>query len=438
MRKTFSALFCFLILIFCAFSSLHFQGSFSWRQSPIFNLDFAQKEALKKISFPIKITAYLRSSPQYKREIKALISELKKIKDVDFEIKNPEFYPLEISARKVEAEGQLWLENQINSEGVLIKTASPASLISALLELSGAKKESIAHIVGDGERGISERQSSWQGVYDLLKHSNFLVSEINLSQSINIPQNAKIAVFSNSSGNKAAHWEAAIKTYIEGGGNLIFSTDIENTFFPPYLAQISGLELLDGTVVDLQSQVLGFADPRVIPAEFPIENPITGNLEEMPLLAGAVAFNPVQNPKSGWQRTSLLRSSLQSWNETSPVYGSISLDGEEKKGPLSIVWLLSRDLGENKQQKILILGDSDIFTRENINRGGNADFAKAVFAFFSEKETVSDEKMQLKDQFIKLTKGQEIMVAFFLIFILPLLVLGLGILIRKKFQNKYK
>lgn len=116
MRKTFSALFCFLILIFCGFASLHFQGSFFWRQSPIFNLDFAQKEAIEKISFPIKITAYLRSSPQYKREIKALISELKKIKDVDFEIKNPEFYPLEISARKVEAEGQFWLENQINSE----------------------------------------------------------------------------------------------------------------------------------------------------------------------------------------------------------------------------------------------------------------------------------------------------------------------------------
>ena len=436
MRKLFSILFCLIILIFCAFVSLNLQNSFFWRQNPVFSLDFAQKEALSKINFPIKITAYLRGNPKFQREIKALITELNEIKKVEFEIKNPENYPLEIKERKINFEGQLWIENASNAEGYAANPSPPA-IISALLQLAGAEKAVLAHIVGDGERAAFETQDSWQGAYELLKNSNFIPNEVNLSQSINIPQNTKFAVFAASRGNKNAHWNAAIKTFVEEGGNLIFATDIENRYLPPYLAELSGLEILEGVVVDLQGQALGFADPRVVPAEFPVNNPLTKNLNELPLLAGTLAFKEVKEPQNGWERVAIFRSSAHSWNETSPVYGTIALDGEEQKGPLPVAWLLTKTLPNKQNQKILILGDCDLFTKENIHRGGNADFAKALFANFSEVDAVSGKSAELKDQYIKLKPSTEILIAFFMIFLLPLLILGLGIRIRKRFRKKY-
>ena len=247
-----------------------------------------------------------------------------------------------------------------------------------------------------------------------------------------------MAVFASSKGDKVKHWDAAIKTFVEEGGNLIFATDLEQRYLPPYLAELSGLELIKGVVVDLQGQALGFADPRVIPAEFPINNPLTKNLNELPLLAGAVAFKTTNEPKQGWQRSSVLRSSLQSWNETSPIYGSISLDGEEQKGPLSIAWLLERELADNKKQKILIIGDSDLFTKDNVYRGGNDEFAKALFSYFTEINALTVQNSELKDQYIKLKNSTELAIAFFMIFVLPLTILGFGIRVRKKFKKKYE
>ena len=438
MRKFLTVIFCFSVLIFCAFTSLNFQAAFFWQQSPTFALDFSQKEALKNIKFPIKITAYLQGNPKFQKEIKSLIFALQQhISNLNFEIKKPENFPLEVKERKITSGSELWVENALTAQG-LKAYPSPSSLIAALLELSGAKKESIAHIIGDNEKRAFETQDSWVGAYELLKNSNFIANEINLSQTINIPQNTKLAVFASSKGDKVKHWDAAIKTFVEEGGNLIFATDLEQRYLPPYLAELSGLELIKGVVVDLQGQALGFADPRVIPAEFPINNPLTKNLNELPLLAGAVAFKTTNEPQQAWQRSSVLRSSLQSWNETSPIYGSISLDGEEQKGPLSIAWLLERELADNKKQKILIIGESDLFTKDNVYRGGNDEFAKALFSYFTELNALTVQNSELKDQYIKLKNSTELAIAFFMIFVLPLLILLFGIKLRKNFKKKYE
>lgn len=222
------------------------------------------------------------------------------------------------------------------------------------------------------------------------------------------------------------------------GGNLLYTTDTQHPFLPKILQSISGLHLLNGTVVDMASQQLGFEDPRILPAAINEQTELTQSLQQLPILPGAVAITEERAPEKDWKRTVLLQSSPNSWNEQGEVSGHIALDAQETRGPLPVAWLLTREY-HARQQSIVIMGDSDIFQQQAFGMAGNRAFAQALFTYLAQVE--GGERLNrpnLKDQYIQLSTTQTYWWAGLQLLGLPLSIFLLGWYLRRRIEKRYQ
>ena len=433
-------LFISTVMLFSAWVSLHFSAALDLREQESVILSEVQKQKLKNIPKKVEVTVYNHANPKIIKANRKLERELKKfIPNLELRFVNISTAAEEIKAREINNVGELYVD--IDGKGKKLKFASLEGVIRTVFELLDTESIIAVHIQGNQERSITaDTIGSWREMYKRISNKTLQISAIDLKKSINIPENAAFAVFADPDpiGNNASHIDAALRTFINAGGNVIWTTDSDKRFLPQVLSEIAGAEILDGVVIDMQSQTLGFSDPRLIPAELSNNSPITQNINQLPLLPGAVAFALNNPPKEQWQRHEILRSSAQSWNETAFSTGTIALDGEEKRGPLILgIELVRKTAG--KEQKIIILGDSDLFSGDAFSAGGNFELARNIFASFAPEASLETiQNRPLPDQFIKWSKNWEFAAAVLIIIVLPFGILALGLLLRRSFRSKYK
>lgn len=197
---------------------------------------------------------------------------------------------------------------------------------------------------------------------------------------------------------------------------------------PPWLATLSGLRLVEGSVVDAGAKGYGLDDPQLLLVEELGEDVVSDGIKQAPLLPTAVALadNPDSPPTSDWTRHVLLWSGKQSWAEKNADAGVIMPDEGEAKGPLPLGWALERDF-QGRKQRIVILGDSDLFQDNYLNVGGNSTLVQNLFAsLMPARAHANIAPPELKDQYLTLTEGEMLWLAIVLIVILPLLPLIIG------------
>ena len=166
---------------------------------------------------------------------------------------------------------------------------------------------------------------------------------------------------------------------------------------------------------------------------------VSDGISQAPLLPTAVAIaeDPDHPPTSDWKRTALLWTNNQSWAEHTPDAAAVLPDAEEAKGPLALGWLLERDY-QGKPQRIIILGDSDIFQDSYLNIGGNSTLVQNLFArLLPDKAHGNIAQPKLKDQYLTLPESEQLPLAITLIVALPLLPPITGLLLAWRRRRKY-
>ncbi|MBP3194305.1 MAG: hypothetical protein J6M05_01365 [Cardiobacteriaceae bacterium] len=442
--RIFLFIFIFAVMIFAAWVSLHLSSSVQFKSQESIVLSERQKAQLQELnrdkSKLVSITIYNEANPRIVKSMRTVEQEIRSfLPEAEFRLVNISSVSEDLKRHNIRNIGEVYVE--IAGEGKKLPFASSEGILRAVFELLNDTSFTAVHLQGFGERAISaDTSGSWRDIYGKIATKTLQFSALDLKQTINIPENAAFAVIADSqnTGNAAAHLNAALASFIAQGGSLLWTTDTDTRFLPPVLAEICGCEILDGVVVDIQSKELGFADPRLIPAEISSKNPLTADIEQLPLLPGAVAFDMKnKSENSAWQIEEILRSSAQSWNETEFSTGKIALDGEEKRGPLTLGLEISRDFN-GKKQRIIILGDSDLFSREAMSSGGNLDLARNIFAHLAPEAGLEQvNKTELTDQYLRFSEHQELLLALVMILLLPFLALFLGWLLRFSFQQKY-
>jgi ABC-type uncharacterized transport system involved in gliding motility auxiliary subunit len=267
----------------------------------------------------------------------------------------------------------------------------------------------------------------------VLKRKGFRTLTLDLTTSATIPDNSALLVIASPAVNLLKREVRRIEQYIDRGGNLLWLQEPDAPDGMTPIAHKLGIQFLAGVVVDATSRSFGIDNPAFAVINHYPSHPITANFNEITLfpLATALAVTSTQ-----FSTTGLLTTLPYSWTETGPLDGgTIQFDADhgEHDGALMLGAVLTREIESNNtgQQRVIVIGDGDFLSNRYIGNGGNLNFGVNLIEWLSHQDdTINIPVIRAPDRTLELSRTAMVIISFGFLFIIPLLLLGAGWLIR--------
>jgi ABC-type uncharacterized transport system involved in gliding motility auxiliary subunit len=348
--------------------------------------------------------------------------------------------------------GQMAIHLGERSE-VVEQTTEPV-IANAIQRMSRGSERLVVFLEGHDERDpLADTSNGLSQFLSTLERSGFKVQPHNLVRTQTIPDNARFLVIASPQKDLLPGEVEVIKKYVERGGNLLWLQDPGGLHGLKPLADLLGLKVSEGTVLDANEQlheVLGVTHPAIVPVvdygKSVIAEKLTGSQSLFPF-ATMVEPNPVKEQTSlVWQQDELLNTLPNSWLETDKVDGAVTYEEEKGDvlGPISIGFTLTRllDQPENtqgstsanpkqeRQQRVVVIGDSDFLINSFIGKGVNLDLATNIFNWLSADDNLLNIQVNnAPDTNFAMGDTSSLVLASFFLIVLPLTLLLLGTMI---------
>lgn len=340
---------------------------------------------------------------------------------------------------------------------------------SALLNLLESRKPKILFTTGHGERALDDFETTGlSAAADYLERENFDVEEWASLGASDVPPGTDLVVIAGPTSGFVEPEVAALSRYLESGGRLLVALD-------PVLATGGGGVAANGLAGLLAEHGIAVDDTIVIDPANPLpffgaetifvksygSHPITEPLrrsEVSVILPLARSVRATETP-SGWSSTELLTTSSEGWGETNlEVLQGVERNDDDIAGPVSLAVALSSadedgaeeeafdDLEEGPAvaeadddaaaaekasapgTRVVVLGDSDLFTNAYVQQAGNSILFVNVFNWLVSRESLlaipAKEAQQVR---LNLGGSELSWIRWISLVVLPGLVLGLGL-----------
>lgn len=277
-----------------------------------------------------------------------------------------------------------------------------------LKRLQKAKIPKVAFVTGDLERDINKlTEVDYSGLsnapyfrYSLI-NQGFDVQTLAL-QTDDIPTDIAALVLADPKTELSATAKARLTEYINNGGNLLIAGEPgRQALMNPILKQL-GVQIMDGQVIQENDMS---ESPSLVPQQItshgsnfykPLTKAINDSLSV--IMTGAAGLTWTNT--AGFNIQPLLHTMPGlSWNRAQPFntelmvtarvdsmrdkgFGTIhfSAAAGDVMGPVTTAVCMTRSVN-NKQQRIIVSGDADLFSNKEINRFGTANFVFSVGSF---------------------------------------------------------
>jgi ABC-type uncharacterized transport system involved in gliding motility auxiliary subunit len=277
-----------------------------------------------------------------------------------------------------------------------------------------------------------------------LQQENYDVKTLVWPAVSEVPGAASAGVVPGIEGPLPASAIAVLNGYLEHGGHVFLMVGPRQGG-PELTAFLSrwGVKLGDDVVVDQQLQLLGSSVVGLQPLATDYgQHPITKGFRGYTTFPQTRTVEPDATGKKGLTVTPLVRTGPASWAETKvdQVYsqGTVSLDPEDRRGPLSIAVAvtaklaamgLSQGADGATEARLVVVGtpsfaDSQEFTRRPLN--GDL-FLNTIGWLVGQSETVNVRSRTVRASRADLTPAQARRIMFLSIFIIPELLVLLGV-----------
>ncbi len=388
---------------------------------------------LKTITGPITIRSYQTDDPSLQKAVTEILTRYQYHKDdLQFQLVNPDLALELTKADRIKKYGQTVIN--YNNKTEIIDSLSEQNISNALLRLSRNRKPQLLFLQGHGERDPSNTTViGYNTLASKLLKQGIEPHTINLLK--DKLDNTSTTLLITPASNKILAGEIdKIKNHLEKGGNLLWLQDpgVASELKP--IADFLQISFTHGVVVDNDKnlrQVLGLSHPAVLPIlEYKL-HPITEKMKYFTLFVTASALSA--NKDSKWKVTPLLLTQKTSWSETDGFILDVNFERDkgDTKGPLSIGIALERqvtDKNSTKKQRIVIIGDSDFLSNNNIGQGANLTFALNTINWLSEDDKlISITPKNAPDLQLNMNDTKIAIIGFGFLVIIPLALLGTGI-----------
>jgi ABC-type uncharacterized transport system involved in gliding motility auxiliary subunit len=400
------------------------------------SLSQASQKLLESLPGEIRLIAYIKKDQGLRSQIAQLVDRYKRHKaDLTLNFIDPDSQPEKVRELNIDATGAVIVEYQGRSEK--LNFIDESSLTNALLQLANAEERWVTFLTGHGERapdGIANFDLGQFGKE--LERRKIRAQTLNLATMPDIPGNSALLVLSAPAVPLLAGEINLIKRYIQQGGNLLLLTDPGNHHLDALL-QTLGLRQLPGTLVDSSSKLYGINDPSFVLTSSYSSHPISQGFQTMTLYPVTAAL--AIGEETEFKPEELLKSAAQSWTETGPIAGKIlfDADGDEKQGPLAFAYALTRDLDQNKQQRIVVAGDGDFLSNAYLGNVGNLDIGlRMINWLIHDDRFINIPAKTATDKSLQLSQTGVAVIGFGFLVIIPLLLIATGFYIWRKRKQR--
>jgi ABC-type uncharacterized transport system involved in gliding motility auxiliary subunit len=287
---------------------------------------------------------------------------------------------------------------------------------------------------------------------DSLSQQGFIIQRHNLLSTQSIPENTDILVIAAPRSKVSAGEVTLLQNYIKQGGQLLWLHDPDSTQSLNPLAEQLGILLYTGTVVDANQelqQLLGIRNVAAIPVIEYGKSMLTKGIETQTLFPFSTMieedFDAKVKPDMEWQYDAFLSSMSSSWLETGDINAStliFEVENNDQQGPIPLALSLKKsytsdtnqgdevDNDRRKEQRIVIMGDSDFMLNAFIGYGSNLDLARNIFNWLSQDDsTISIPTSIATDTRLALSDSVLISLSLFFLILLPLGLIIAGVFI---------
>lgn len=448
-----NAIFYILFLValgLLAFLSREFHVQSDWTYGNRNSLTEATRSLLENTEQPLKFVAYVPEDAMLQEQLRKLVTKYQRVKPtIKLEFVNPDLDPVRAKQDGIQYAGQMAIHLGDRSE--VVEQTTESVIANAIQRMSRDAERLVVFLEGHDERDpLAETSNGLSQLLASLERSGFTVQPHHLVRTQSIPQNARFLVIAAPQKDLLPGEVDVLKNYVEQGGNLLWLQDPGGLHGLKPLADLLGLKISEGTVLDANEQlhaVLGVTHPAVVPVvdygRSPIAEKLAGSQSLFPF-STMIERNPIEDQKAlVWQTEELLTTLPNSWLETGTVDGAVTYEEDKGDvlGPISLGFTLTRLLEQpegtqttepanakqEQQQRLVVIGDSDFLINSFIGQGVNLELATNIFNWLSADDNLLNIQVNnAPDTSFTMGEISSFVLASFFLIILPLSLIGLG------------
>ena len=329
---------------------------------------------------------------------------------------------------------------QIGTKKEEAKSMTEEGLTGAFIRDLKSNTRTVCFVSGSGEHQIDDSDRGGLSRFkDLLAKDNYESKTVSLLQTAEVPSDCTTLVVAGPTRNYEQPEVDAIKKYVESGGRALLMLDaplkagrseIADNDALASLLQTWGVTPNKDLILDLNplGQIVGLGPQVALVTSYesqPIVSEMKGTATGFPL---SRSLEVKSGDKTSVQK--LFDSSSTSLATTNLSSAAVNVnDPKNKKGPLTIAAAGTYNTGkENAQGRFVVVGSSSWMSNGFINFNGNNDLAlNAVNWLSSDEDLISIRPKEREDRRITMTRSQLSWVRATSQFLLPAIVVVVGV-----------
>jgi ABC-type uncharacterized transport system involved in gliding motility auxiliary subunit len=314
------------------------------------------------------------------------------------------------------------------------KALTEEEVTGAIIRTLKTEERTVCAVSGSGEHSLEESgREGYSKLKQLIESDNYKVQTISLLEKAEVPKNCTVLMVGGPRFDYAAPAIGAIKTYVEGGGRVLFLLDAPVSIGQQPVNENAALvaQLTEWGVTPNKDLVL---DTSGVGQIFGVSEvvPLVSNYESHPIVrdmrgtATAFPLTRSLDVKSvgQWNAQALFSSSANSFATTNLGSREIQINPDrDKKGPLTLGAASSSD-----KSRIVVVGSSSWVSDGYIGFNGNSDLALNMLNWLSsDEELISIRPKDPEDRRLTLNRGQMSMIFYTSVLLLPMAVIAAGL-----------
>ncbi len=435
---------------------------FDLTSSKQYTLSDQTTKILKSLKQDIKITGFFNQTQRKEQEaFRDLLGQYSyHSSKFSYEFVDPDKNPGKAKRYQITSYGTTVVESGDKEEKIF--ETGEQKLTNAILKVTREGKKVIYFSKGHGEKNIENiNEQGYSFAKKAIEDSNYEVKELLLATADNLPEDANLLIIAGQQKPFLNTEFEAIKKYIEIGGKIFFMLDPGDYPETTDFLEQYGISLQKDIVVDKISRIFG-VDPSMPVITQYGDHPIVKDFSIATFFPLTRSVGKTTNPVGDISITPLVETSPNSWAETDldryEQGEAVFENGKDKKGPITIGMVASLNKKRNltdtsshttghqgtkteddkkiKEGRIVVIGDSDFASNSRINVLGNSDFFLNVVNWLLEEEDlISIRPKESTGKIFTLTKGQQKMIFWIPLVIMPGILILSGIAVYKKRKN---
>jgi ABC-type uncharacterized transport system involved in gliding motility auxiliary subunit len=382
-------------------------------------LSAATLDILRQMDGPVAVTAYAlardaRGDPVHRR-IEEFIQPYQRAKpDLSLTLVDPREQPKAAAQAGVRAPVELVVEYK--RRAMHLTEFNEQAFTNVLTRLARGTERLVLWLDGHGERKLDGLANHDLGDFGrLLEAKGFRLSGLNLAIAQEVPDNAAMLVIANPQVDLLPAEVEKIRRHVDRGGNLLWLLDPEPLRGLAPVAEMLGLVLTPGVVVDPGAARLNASPTLAVSAAYG-RHAITDGFNLITVYPQARQIGALESDV--WRIRTLVEVAPRGCVRTGKPDGRCD-PKRDIPGPVAIAAALERTVGE-RQQRVVVVGNGAFLSNTFLGNGGNRDLgANIVNWLASDDKLITLQPRSSADSSIDIDQVTLYLIAFIFLAVLP-------------------